>query len=95
MAIALAFVPLNAFPVFSSKTFREHLTTHWDSLGDMKRDKGLDDDAAFVYENDKYQLFVSKMPEPIPWGDLEGPCQATLFGRTLKPNCDFRNTISL
>ena len=85
MSVALAFVPLNAGANFSSKAFREHLTTHWPALADMKRVKSDDGKSVIVYENGTHQLFVALMPTPIPWGDLEGPCQTSMFWPNAEP----------
>lgn len=85
MSMSIAFVPLNAGAAFSGKAFREHLTTHWDDLAEMKRIKGKDDQGVLVYENDTHQLFVALMPAPIPWGDLEGPCQTSMFWENAEP----------
>ncbi|MGL6096791.1 MAG: DUF4261 domain-containing protein [Fimbriiglobus sp.] len=75
MSFSLAFIPLSPKAKLSASAIRADFAEKWPDLPRPERTTGEADQIAFrVGEND---VIIAVMRAPIPWSDLENPCQAS------------------
>jgi len=76
MALSIAMIPLAADARISGKAIRADFHENWPDLPKpVKSDGGEENTIGFAVGDDIVLLGV--MPAPIPWGDLEGPCETS------------------
>lgn len=76
MALSIAMIPLAADARISGKAIRADFHENWPDLPKpVKSDGGEENTIGFAVGDDIVLLGV--MPAPIPWGDLEVPCETS------------------
>lgn len=75
MEFSLAFIPLVPNAKLSSSAIKSDFVAKWPNLPPPKSMSAKQDTLAFrVGESD---IIIALMPAPIPWSDLEGPCESS------------------
>jgi len=75
LPVSIAFIPLAPKAKLSSAAIRANLAENWPDLPAAEPVKAEKDQMAFrVGDND---VIIAFMRAPIPWSDLEGPCQTS------------------
>ncbi len=89
-AFSLAMIPLGPNPKISPSAIKNDLSSTWDDVPTIgpteKSDKMI-----LSFDVGKHaHVFLSLMPGPIPWSDLEGPCATSVLwsdaATVLKPH---------
>ncbi|HMP02277.1 MAG TPA: DUF4261 domain-containing protein [Gemmatales bacterium] len=75
MSIALAFIPLSAPAKLSASAIVAELNRQWPDLPTPTSDPASDE--RLIFEMGETSAIVAMLPAPIPWSDLEGPCQTS------------------
>lgn len=75
MAVSIAFIPLMKPATLSQDAIVADFAAKWPGLPAPESAPTKDGMVGFAVGAD--QIIVATMPAPIPWSDLEGPCQAS------------------
>lgn len=75
MPLSIAMIPLAADAELSGKAIRADFHESWPDHPKPKKSEGKEDTISFGVGDDCVMLGV--MPAPIPWDDLEGPCETS------------------
>jgi hypothetical protein len=88
--IALAMIPLGPSPKISPSAIKNHLSSTWSDIPTLGPTEKSDKTILTFDVGDGAHVFLSLMPGPIPWSDLEGPCATSVLWRdaakVLKPH---------
>jgi hypothetical protein len=77
VAIAISMVMLRDYSALSAADIQRHLSMTWPNLPATKDSQQKDDSIAFrVGDAD---VILGKMPAPIPWSELDGPCATSVL----------------
>ncbi|MEA1977876.1 MAG: DUF4261 domain-containing protein [Chloroflexota bacterium] len=77
MALAISMVAFSEDPHLSVTDIQRYLTTNWPRLPSPTDSDEKDNMLSFrVGSTD---VIIGKMPSPIPWADLEGPCSTSFL----------------
>lgn len=89
MSIALCMVMLrDTVPIPKAETM-ERMKKLWPDLPDIQETKddeeGADDSASVCSFNvGEISVLIAEMPAPIPWSDLQGPCETSILWKNAK-----------
>jgi hypothetical protein len=75
--ISLAFVPLAAKARIYAKDVAADIARKWPDFPDVKPEEGNPGQLSF--ETGGLSVIAQYVPRPIPWGDLEEPCQTSML----------------
>jgi hypothetical protein len=80
MSLMVAMVMLNEDQPLDMPAIQRFLAESWD---DTPRIEDIDsqNDVA-IFQLGEQRMILAKMPAPIPWSDLEGPCETSLLWPT-------------
>jgi hypothetical protein len=88
--IAIAMIPLGPSPKISPSAIKNDLSSTWSDLPPLGQTEKSDKSILTFDVGDTAHVFLSLMPGPIPWADLEGPCATSVLWRdaakVLKPH---------
>jgi hypothetical protein len=77
MTISISMVMLSEAPTLYADAICQNLSTNWGDLpaaSDVTFDQGI---LSFILND--IEVYVAPMPAPIPWSDLEGPCNTSML----------------
>lgn len=77
MPIQMSMILFEETPVFSVEGLQAALSTHWPDLA-SPTDIAMDE-STLSFQLGAVVVVVGKMPAPIPWSDLEGPCATSVL----------------
>ncbi len=87
---AIAMIPLGPSPKISPSAIKNDMASTWPDLPTLGPTEKSDDKILTFDVGEKAHVFLSLMPGPIPWSDLEGPCATSVLWRdaakVLKPH---------
>lgn len=78
MAIGIAMLMLTKDSPLETSALQRELATHWPDARAGFDPTQQSDDVIMLHIGDT-QLILAKMPAPIPWSDLEGPCATSIL----------------
>lgn len=88
--IAIAMIPLGPNPKVSPSAIKNHLSSTWSDFPLLGQTEKSDKTILTFDVGEKAHVFLTLMPGPIPWSDLEGPCATSVLWRdaakVLKPH---------
>jgi hypothetical protein len=76
MSLYMAMIPLNVCALPRGEDVRAELTRAWPKLKVGPAEAG---DETFTIRVDSTDVIAGHMPAPIPWSDLEGPCETSML----------------
>lgn len=76
MAVSLAMVTLNDNPAIRLPDIFEYLQTTWRGIPASEPDQR---GSVLTFNVGTANVFLAPMPAPIPWAELEGPCETSLL----------------
>jgi hypothetical protein len=79
MPISLAMVMLSSDVPMRGADIHKALGEHWPSLPAMTDPQ--EEDGSIAFRVGAADIILGKMPAPIPWTELEGPCATSLLWR--------------
>ncbi len=79
MALGISMIMLTADAPIRAKDVQQQLRTNWPDLPEIKNIEEKDGSVAMQIGD--ADLIMAKMPAPIPWSDLEGPCATSVLWR--------------
>lgn len=82
MAVSIAFIPLYPNANISAADIQADLVAKWPDLASPHLVKENEDSLAFRVGNSN--VIIAFMPVPIPWSDLEGPCETSWLWKDAK-----------
>jgi hypothetical protein len=82
MAIAISMVMCREDQPLSAAAIQRELSTKWPDLAISTNFDQSDESVAFGVESSN--VIMGKMPAPIPWSELEGPCDTSVLWRTAR-----------
>jgi hypothetical protein len=77
MAIGISMIMLNTDSPIRAQDVQHHLAENWSDLpvaADIEEKDGI-----LSLEIGEASVIMAKMPAPIPWSDLEGPCATSIL----------------
>ena len=77
MAIGISMIMLSTDSPIRAKDVQRHLAENWPELPAASGIEEKDD--ALSLQIGEASLIMAKMPAPIPWSDLEGPCATSIL----------------
>ncbi|WP_254507475.1 DUF4261 domain-containing protein [Anatilimnocola floriformis] len=83
MSLSLAFIPLLPKAQLSSSAIRADLVANWPQLPKPEPVKGETDQISFRIGSS--DVIIAFMRAPIPWTDLDGPCQTAFLWPDAEP----------
>lgn len=87
---AIAMVPLGPSPKISPTAIRKDLAATWPDLPPLGQSSKSDNTTVSFDVGEDSHVFLSLMPGPIPWAELEGPCATSVLwedaAKVLKPH---------
>jgi hypothetical protein len=88
--IAIAMIPLGPNPRVSPSAIKKDLSSTWKDIPTLGESAKSDKTTLSFDVGKSAHVFLSLMPGPIPWSDLEGPCATSVLWReaaaVLKPH---------
>lgn len=77
MGLGISMIMLNADDPIRGDDVQRHLATHWSNLpAATDVEEG---DGTLLLQLGESSLIMARMPAPIPWTDLEGPCATSIL----------------
>jgi len=77
MAVAISMVTFSDIPPLSISDIQQDLAKKWPDLPAATETD--EDDAIFSFSIGSPSIVLGLMPAPIPWTDLEGPCETSML----------------
>src|SRR5262245_43023556 len=77
MALGISMLMLNGDSPLLAGDIQRHLATNWPDLpAATEIEEG---DCTLTMQLGEVSVILGKMPAPIPWPDLKGPCQTSIL----------------
>jgi len=87
---AISMVPLGPNPKISPSALKADLSSTWPDLPPLGPTEKSENKILTFDVGDMAHVFLTLMPGPIPWSDLEGPCATSVLWKdaekVLKPH---------
>lgn len=88
--VCIAMIPLGDRPKISPKKIKADLTATWSDIPHLGDTEKTEKNVLSFEVGKQATVFLTLMPGPIPWSDLEGPCATSVLwpeaAATLKPH---------